>query len=488
MKIYRGPTFGAIYIGTSGPFYDYLMNFVYRQLTDFIFDPKEKCYKVNHRFIRYDRTDGVLRFPIRYLDTVRTLLNNSKEVIEIVDMPVTTPRSINVVIPPKFKPRDERQAQSIKFLTEDLNYRRGLELQTGVGKTFCAIEAISILGLCSIIICSGLTNQWVNEIKRFTKLSDKPEDIYVIEGYDSLMRLFRNKYKPKVFVASLQTLRVYMEGEDKYANLPHNFIQFFDHFQIGIKIIDEVHLNFYTTTLIDLRTRVQHNIYLTATFINNNAITRRIFNQVYPTEMRFGGNNYKKYVVGYMYDYSLCVNERRCGTSLGYAHAKYEHILLKNPKFFNIFCENLYYLIDQHFGIERKSNQKAIIFVSTIAFANQLNSMLQGHYSTKYKINVYVQDTDDSVLVESDIIISTFKSAGTGKDIKNLLTVFNTCSFKARGLLIQVLGRLRELKDGSQPVFVDMSNCLMSAHQRHRSERIAVLREKLLKLTERNLL
>jgi hypothetical protein len=71
-----------------------------------------------------------------------------------------------------------------------------------------------------------------------------------------------------------------------------------------------------------------------------------------------------------------------------------------------------------------------------------------------FKINIYISETTDSILVDSDIIISTTGSAGTGTDIKNLKTMLMTIATGSDVINKQSLGRLRELPSGEAPIYV----------------------------------
>lgn len=482
IKILRGPTYFVMKVPAYGDYSSYIWSFVSRNVTDYEFDPKIKRYKFARNYIRYDKASQYMYLPIEMLPLMQTYLEYGHLESEIGVLPASPTRDIELEIKPQFKDRTEKQTNAISYLINDPSPRRGLQLQTGVGKTYCSIRAIVGLHKAALIITSGLTEQWISEVQNFTNIGENEDDIYTLKEYTSLMRLFRSGRKPKVFVASLETLRAYMHGEGKYANLPCNFQEFFPHFGIGTKVMDEVHMNFHTTTQIDLRTRIPNNIYLTATFTKSDAGTKKIFDIIYPEKMRFGANDYKKYVIAYFIGYNLLISEKKCITPRGYSHARYEAQVMKTDRNFNFFYDQLILVMEMYFLPERKPGQKLLIFFHTIQMITLIVKRLKKQFP-HLKVTEYIAETDEEVLNRYDIIVSTHKSCGTGKDIKKLKCVINTCSMKAEGLTIQVLGRLRELP-GETPIYIDMYNAQMQSHIRHKDERFMIVAGKTLKIND----
>jgi hypothetical protein len=99
-------------------------------------------------------------------------------------------------------------------------------------------------------------------------------------------------------------------------------------------------------------------------------------------------------------------------------------------------------------------------------------------------INTYFSDTEDEILDESDIIISTVGSCGVGRDIGNLRTTIVTNSFNAFTLNKQTLGRLRKLKNGDTPHFIYITNENIQAQMNHRYQRKKIFQPLGLKYTE----
>ena len=86
----------------------------------------------------------------------------------------------------------------------------------------------------------------------------------------------------------MRTLALYaVENNEPYSELP-SYDELLRTLGIGIKVVDECHLNFNTNALIDLKSNVKMNIYLSATYQRSSYQGRKIFNMVFPTELKFG--------------------------------------------------------------------------------------------------------------------------------------------------------------------------------------------------------
>jgi hypothetical protein len=85
----------------------------------------------------------------------------------------------------------------------------------------------------------------------------------------------------------------------------------------------------------------------------------------------------------------------------------------------------------------------------------------------QFKVSSYFGDDNQASLVDADVIITTAKKGGTGTDVDNLLTTINTMSIGSEVQPLQILGRLRKLKDGTHPNYVCMYNEVLDSHVRH---------------------
>ena len=345
--------------------------------------------------------------------------------------------------------------------------------------TATSIVAISKIGRRALICVPFMLEQWVKSIKKFTKLKD--DDIYVIQGMASFAKLMARIDKslhPKIIIISIPTLRMYADGAENYHNFP-NFDKLCDHLKIGVRVVDEVHLNFQTNLLFDMRMNNAVTIPLTATFDNSSQSVKIIFENHYPRRERFGENHYKRYVDVYAYGYRLGFTppSNAYRGREGYSHTKFETWLLakKNRRVLEDIKSRVYApIINSHYINKADPKEKLLVLAATVEMCKNLKESYTEDYADK-KSSIYIGGTKDEVLDENDIIVSTPRSAGTGRDIKDLRTTLMTVSVRSSPLNKQVMGRLRELPSGNTPEYV-YCHCLdIPQHVSHAEFRKEIL-------------
>jgi hypothetical protein len=342
------------------------------------------------------------------------------------------------------------------------------------GKTFIAINSIANIQKPTIILASGLMDQWYKELKKYLIIDSS--DIYIVQGYPSLKKLFEQDIKPKIIICSIGTMRPYVKKEGNYIDLPP-YEEFLKIFNIGVKVLDEAHLNFHAGCLIDLYGSVDVNIYLTATFISANSSVKKIFNNYFPEHIIYDEVEYDKYTDVVFYLYNGTVPEKMCITPRGYNHAKYEDYLLKHDNLLLDWLDRILTpLLNMHyFNKGYVGKKKALIFCYRADMVEMVARFIHDR-NPNCKVSKYLAEDSDDVLTDFDIIVSTHKGAGTGKDISDLALVINTISYRAPTTSKQVIGRLRKPKDGTQTEYVDMCNINLKSHIRHFRDRRDIIR------------
>lgn len=440
------------------------------------------------RYLHYNKITNMLHFPRYDYESFIQLITSANCTLNIIDIPTAYGKEVEIPLDPAYGPKDAAQAAAIDYLVDgDDGPMRGLAIQTGQGKTFSAITTIARRGRRGMICVGGMTDQWVAEIKKFTLLWD--EDIYVLQGQPSVDKLFKNidqSISPKIIVASIDTLRGYARDKESYSSYPP-FDEFCDYLQIGVRVIDEAHLDFFTNMMIDLRLNVALTIPLTATFGRENRDAKRIFDAHYPPSVRFGEGTFKKYVSTYAYRYQSGVNDvptRAWKTPQGYSHAKYEDWLLTHQQKLLYVYTNVYRpIIEGHYLNIKQPGQRLLILCATVAMCNWFETKLRLEYPD-LTTNIYIGETDDEILSTSDIIVSTPGSCGTGRDVKQLRSLLATISIGGDNLNKQVFGRLRELPNGDTPVMVYSYHTGIGPQIRHHEKRKAIYMERSKTYTE----
>lgn len=338
--------------------------------------------------------------------------------------------------------------------------------------TVMTIASMCTLGHPTLLVLGLLIDQWYKSIRNFTTL--KKDDIFVIQGFESLRNLWemaKNGFRPKVLIASTRTLVNYaVEPSTPYSDLPP-YSKLLETLGIGVLVHDEVHLNFYANTQIDLKSNVKHNIFLSATYARSDPFGKKIFNMVFPPDVVYGGNQDVKYTEVLIISYSLDIPELmtlRFKSFKGYLHAKYEAFLLRNKKFIDRFFDVLRSMIDQFFIAKRSEGQKLLILCQTKKFVLQLERLLHAIYPQLKPTAYFSGDNIYGKAKNLDklIIISTIKSCSTGIDIKGLKTCINTVSFSSEPQATQCLGRLRQLPN-ENTIYIDLYNREIPSHCFH---------------------
>lgn len=343
------------------------------------------------------------------------------------------------------------------------------------GKSYIAIRSIIELNLKTIVVLPAfLVNQWTEVIAKHTDAK-----VYEIRGSNSVFSLFDNKElvdQTDIFLASVNTMQEYAQRNNSYEVAPP-ISEFFKYLRVGIKIVDECHINFYANTLIDVQSDIRHNIYLSATYMRSAKDSDRIFRKIFPDKIKFDNEVKANYVNITQCQYATGpIPDKKISTDRGYSQYKYEKYLMRHPRMLNSVLSSIRNMIDRFYLDVKKPKQKLLVLVGLVDFADLLKDWLSNALNDDLMISEYVHSTDDEVLDQADIIISTIGSCGTGKDLSNLRTMISFISFASMPLTLQTLGRLRKLPDDT-PEFVYMVNIDIKHHIHHSYSRQKIYRQ-----------
>lgn len=450
----------------------YISKFVNNKLTEYEYEPIEKKFTPSQSYFYHDKENKIMSMPINILTQFTQFVVSKNCTYKIFDRPPNESNDIKINFKPKFKDK-ERQIPVIQYLSDISNPYKALKLQTGVGKTYCVIKALSkIKKKAMIVLPNSLTSQWCEEI--VDKTDVKLNEIMIIQGGESIAAIFKNPSivdDIKIFVMSSKTLVQYAGKEFEIYNTIPQFKEFIKLIRVGVKVTDECHLLFHGNTLIDLNCNVEQNIYLSATYVRSNQSANRIFNIIFPEHLKYDDKKYNRYVNVTECLYSLgYIHPMAARNKRGYNQIKYEKWLLKDQNRQNCLYKEVFDPLIQHKFIDIKNpNEKLIIFITLKITGYRLCAYIQKRYPY-LKVATFFNESDETILKKADIIVTTIGSCGTGKDVKNLRSVFLFVSFVSEGLSYQVLGRLRELRDVT-PEFVFMQNMNVPEHLHHLTNR-----------------
>ena len=490
IEVYVGPTWFKVACNRNGVLKNgvSISRYVKDNLQQREWNPNLRTFINTYNYTAYEPETGMALFPRYALDDFLSYLGDDNRVKQVHVSPVT-PGVMKAKSKSAFSPREE-QKSLIEFLLAD-RYFKPISAATGIGKTFVTINSMTTLGMPVLLILGSLIDQWIKSIKQFTTI--KRDDIYIVQGFDSLKTLWEmleNGFKPKVTIFSTRTLSLYAVTCDAPYNTLKSFAELQKKIGFGTKVIDECHTNFYANTQIDLRCNIRNNIYLSATYQRSDPTGRRIFDLVYPPELRFGDQFGTKYTTVNMIQYHLGIHTevmRRFKVAKGYLHAKYEGYLLKKRYYFTSYIQDvLLPVIRMYWIVNKKEGQRLLILCQTKAFVQAVADAIRFDLKD-YKLKVYFsgdKSKEGNVKnLEADIIVSTMKSCSTGVDIKGLKTCINTVSFASEPQAAQTMGRLRQIP-GEDTFFVDLWNGEVPTHFHHKRSRLGVYRTKALKVIE----
>jgi len=361
-----------------------------------------------------------------------------------------------------------------------------VHLQMGMGKTAIATKLMEVLNYRTAIIgAPAFVKKWYEDL-RTGYFKSKEEEIFLIQGTSSINKLFKELEKGRDIRFLLISTSTFKKFIQKYNDTPSELwdmsvipTEFGRKLGIGLVINDEVHdfynANFLTTIAIDAKVTVG----LTATLVTTDKKLAVMHTLLYPKESVFEFLEYKKLInaigVRYKVNYKYNINVTQNGAN--YSQAVLEGRILNHKELKDFIFEMLATYLDKGF-INRKDNgDKAIFYFSTVRFCSKFKFYLKERLKGKgLKIERYTQEDPYRNLMESDVIISTYKSAGTGEDIKGLTTIFNFDVFKSIVMNLQLPGRLREIK-GKELRYYYFYNIYNMRHIDYIRERERIIRK-----------
>ena len=356
-----------------------------------------------------------------------------------------------------FSPRDEVQDDSIKFLTEDAK-QLALNLSTGTGKTFVSAYAINQLKERAIIITPNetLKQQWMSTFKQMIGYRDKL--MFNIKGTNDMYDiLYRSKIITpiRVFFVNHQTLRGFLSAKG-----PYEFHQFFKKIRVGIKVYDESHMEFLNIMLIDFFTNTKRTWYLTATFDRSDKHEAECFKKAFSSVSTFGKIQSEELITPHVIYHNVIINSmidmKNRARLMGYpgfnSHKYGRYALFDDPR------ECLYNSILTILKKTIECEGKVLILVPIINGVDLLVKKLRKDLPEKtcgaFHSKIPKDEKED--FVKKDIIVSTIKSCGTGRDIKGLRQVICAEPMASRILLEQTVGRLRPYGENIDTYYWDL--------------------------------
>jgi hypothetical protein len=375
------------------------------------------------------------------------------------------------------------------FLEGDAPTTKLVGVQTGKGKGIISMFALGRLGVRPFItVLPQYVVKWCDELVEVLDIDRM--DIMVIRTGKDLMA-FTQLCKEglldcKIVIIASTIFRGWMTvyeqlhygiSEIGYAFMPDEFM---GQSGCGVRVTDEVHREFHNFFKIDLYTHCQHIWSMSATLRSKDPFMMRMFEIGYPSNWRFKGLAYDKYVnytaVTYRFDYPDKIRFTERGRT-EYSHNVFEESILKQPQVLKNYLTMInIYLQAKYFQKKTDAEECAVVFAASIDMCTAIAKYLQVLYPD-LDIRRYAPSDGDpkANLFESDICVTTIGAGGTGHDIKNLIAVIMTTAIDSEAANLQAMGRLRKLRSGKTPEFVYLVNSDNEKHLNYHENKIKLL-------------
>lgn len=384
--------------------------------------------------------------------------------VKIIDFPCHRYKEMNFEYEEIIAPRNEEQVDVINFICGKQEHASTLDASQiflvkspGFGKTFCSGVGISKFKLKTLIIMhrDNLRKQWLESLYKMSGYSSK--EVYELNDSQELYDIAHGRVELDydVYLLTHATFRAavnrigHMKALEKIT----------ENLGIGMKIIDEAHLEFKDTLLMDAVMNVKRNLYLTATngrsSQDENAIFKHVFsNAVFYKPSRMLTDNRPKKWVDYI---TVAINthckpaiyQYRVAGGKGMNPASYGKWVIaydKNQTHFKVCAELVKSLY------EEDPHVKVLIFMPLIDLCSACQDFLYKKLSYDptfdydldiRTINSHNTKAENERNKRGDVIITTIASAGTGTDIPGITDIICCSPFVSKITAEQVFGRIR---------------------------------------------
>jgi superfamily II DNA or RNA helicase len=278
----------------------------------------------------------------------------------------------------------------------------------------------------------------------------------------------------EIFCVTHQTLTSYARTNDNNKTTKKkvkeknwcDIAAFFKVINVGIKVIDEVHLFFENSFMIDCFSDTLKTFYITATFSRSNPNEGRVYHITYANTVRYGEETYnyeekRKHInVILLYVKSIPKYNLPPNVQSTYGFSSYKYIDYELTRDTN---DTMKKVISMVINMTRKLEGKTLILSPKIAsvkiIAKYIEELTGEKCGTICSSNTATENQD--VALNCKYISSTAKSSGTGVDIPKLRVLIDLEPVSSKLYMDQIRGRLREYSpDKDTYLFIPVDNTL----------------------------
>lgn len=351
-----------------------------------------------------------------------------------------------------YEPRNDIQEEAIRFFlcegefSNNKNFTQfALNLDTGDGKTYTCVHSLLKIGLRTIIIThqEKIKTQWLNTFNDMSSVNLKR--ICNISGSEIIQEILELNKTPEYdfYLVNHQTLSGYGRKHGW-----ETIKEFFEKIKVGVKVVDEAHLFFENTLMIDFFSNTYKTFYLTATFNRSDAQEVYLFKKAFLSVVRFGEETFnyeekRKHVV-FVIVYFKSTPEHGIipKVTTGHGFSSYLYIDYElSERSGGVLLRVVRRLIDQTKQLEGRRLILSPKTDSAEYFKEQIMDRFPYDVGTIHSKNGIEVNREN---MKKEFISSTSKSFGVGVDLKGLRMMINTEPIGSAVLADQIRGRLRE--------------------------------------------
>lgn len=312
-----------------------------------------------------------------------------------------------------------------------------IKLPPGFGKTVLSIYLAYKIGLktCIIVDNSDLMKQWIKEIIKFTNLTE--DDIGII--------------KQKLFVTDKPiTIAMSQSLLSKLRNNFHKTFHSFDDSKFGLIIYDEVHRTSASQEFakVSVIIRSKNIIGLSATPFQTGVAEVLMKNTIGP--VIYESAEYDKTPTYYLYYYKSGLNQK-------YKYINRINDFIKQRGAYNRILPKSENYLNTVVYFTRKLKEKGYIISVLCMTKDQINTISEALSNNGIDHRRYYGDEREIDKENDQVLVMTYKFAGTGFDMKSLSAMILACPLSGKKSLIQSIGRILRNDDGkNDPVVIDL--------------------------------
>lgn len=321
--------------------------------------------------------------------------------------------------------------------------------------TFCTGYAIGLFGAKALIIMhrDTLRGQWsksLYDLNGFPR--DRVHEITSSEEFEAIC-YNRHNFDYDIYLMTHATFKAGVKrvGDTKPVS------DFIKNLGIGVKVIDEAHLEFKDTLLMDFLFNVRRNIYLTATDgrsqRSENTIFKHVFsNATFYKKKEEHGNHPDKWVeyitIQVNTHVPISIYRYRVNGFKGMSAVSYGKWVIQRDKKQTHFkvCKELLREI-----YANEPTAKVIVFMPLIELCNECALFLNDlNYDETFKYDLTIRTINshntkavNETNKSADVIVTTIQSLGTGLDIKGITDIICCSPFVSKITAQQVFWRIR---------------------------------------------